>query len=1643
MKFSLDSINKGLSDFLGAVDGNPASTQSSTPSFTENRYNEKGFYTVSSFSDVEVHNFKILWQEPTATVIVKKKMFSSLAEYNKDEYMDPEERMFLMASKRLFSNKCKQIAYFEQLTKLEELVKNSGQLNDLLLPVVMGAVDSLSAIANATGNSNITDALAPTNKYIQQIKNVLFFNNPYPFTTWISDNAAMTSNLINQAFSHETGVMELTNFTSSSTETGLNFTDGRCSINFEDPYHLARITQEDIELAISDVSSGSGLNPINNQMYSFSLQQTLGTISELTGQFNSERTARGASPITFNQYPTAKVKVTATLDRNGVQIQFSTNIITDLTGIGSSITIDSNFVQASNPVTDALTPDEEQLFGAIIRNIYNYISSQQNYQSAQVSHNKAGNFLRRRMYMNHLGKHIVQTNDIVYVYMNSRTKYDNVVNNSIQGTFDSLSILSQMQQSVNDLQNTFNSIFNPSSNINLQLEKSMYVSSDFPSYLWLMFRNYFIESKDGTCVFVGLANVPSSNFTADSGYTFSVTASPQSKYFKMGPLSLNPGVSTDNGALLDPLTLYKTRYDQVYSNFSNDLPLLDENIKRLRTGKIKYKAGKQNGQTTTPENIKGGDKPNRTPDDQTIFKNDFTEDRDVVYAPDGLVYQWKQGIGVRVQFGTSLNNDPAAIGNINIQTDPFAKQDVFNALALMITGEPYNYLTYYQAAKDANPQQQQPFYNYLQTQFQKRNVTWGNFRPYKTFSNEKQTLAMIMSQFSIQQSYTDINNILTEYTNVQSQAIMNATTVGSTHAIQVAQNLNQILAERKSELEASISTQINSINQNLKASNNIILNGNDISVSNQDTDPEVTKQLRRKVDRLTRRLPWKVRSNTDANLFIVEDLFDKDQDIMAFAQDIVSATQFYSSSFDSVDGKITNVAELLYLEVFCDTQGHIRLRVPQYNKIPSSVFFKLLGDKHKYGTQIFPQFMEDLITNKIQYFAQLIEVEEDFIRLICTLFNSNTDKDCVEFINYGSSNSKQYNIYAKNLTSATFNFLSSDPSQSNNYASTLVNIESLLKNTPTSIFDSLKTVLTDVTKQSQNNNLFNIAQQANIVTNVLGANAVGANIDSSTFTTANFSSPRLTAIEQHLLHKAGKTVNLDDYLNTTGPANTILNNPKQAGINFVKAVQDISMHVANRQKYVTALSAALKSYKDSVALDASTSTQLNVLFQNTNSADIPDIYENLIEDENYDDLGPGSGKRFVIENECIKSLTIKETEPEHTHVTVMGTMDGFNSLKFDSGNYTRDSNGNSMTTAEAVDYDMWRQYGFKSGSTENRPYFTDAKKHCAPFAAMMLNRARMNIIRGEIKVVGNEYYQPGDVIYIKSENMLFYVSSVQHNFSWTTSFDTTLNLIYGHVPGEYIPNPFDIIGKMLYNNKYGDEITNYKEQNDNNEISIGALINPSFGSGSSSGISSTQYTDYTNKNKDVLEQILNQALVFTNRWNLGDNQQKIIPRIEIRQYTDSSLSSQTTPNGYYGNFITNMSDFANSISSYLIGENSNPTLRSTNPDQTKYLPEKDPLEGKPIVNIIPIDLSDKENTKSPSKYAYAYATSLQNSLVPVNKVAPQTYISNPQMLKNTDESPETMVDYDSLNLALIAYVLDVYVVFETTTTTPLQSQNAT
>jgi hypothetical protein len=120
---------------------------------------------------------------------------------------------------------------------------------------------------------------------------------------------------------------------------------------------------------------------------------------------------------------------------------------------------------------------------------------------------------------------------------------------------------------------------------------------------------------------------------------------------------------------------------------------------------------------------------------------------------------------------------------------------------------------------------------------------------------------------------------------------------------------------------------------------------------------------------------------------------------------------------------------------------------------------------------------------------------------------------------------------------------------------------------------------------------------------------------------------------------------------------------------------------------------------------------------------------------------------------------------------------------------------NLFIWAGGVDYDLWRNYGWRD-SQMTRAFIQDsatAQEYCRA----MLARQRSRILSGSLTVRGDSKYKVGDCVFIEEQELYFYIVQVQHSFTYGSDFSTTLSCEYARRPGEFIPHPFDVIGQSV------------------------------------------------------------------------------------------------------------------------------------------------------------------------------------------------------------------------------------------------------
>jgi hypothetical protein len=1389
----------------------------------QRNYVEEG-YLANNYGTATAKLIEITMQEPTATVLVKKKMFSSLIRNFDVSKFSLEERLTYQAMDRLFLNKSKQISSYEKLCKFQNAASKSGEIDEQLLPFLIGLGDNLAiltegSVYNSYGNGSFYQA-------IRSIKNVINYSGSSFYTKWVED--IITPMYIRKAIG--TGVMEFTNFTNLSTNCNVNGSTATFSANFDDPYEIMTVTLNDVEMAINDVLSTS---VVGGKLFNSSLDTSEELINKKINQLNKVRRARGASPISFKINPNTIYgkKVTAIVDATGQEILFEADPFQiqdanisppyllggEALGFqGISTNEKSNKLYGN--VRSAIHTSELSLFSDAVNNIFiNMSLNSRSVRNSTFNNSDLINYVRRKLTFYFAGKNVIQPMDTINVYMSSRAKNDTKIMSGISNALSGFGLFKNLNTQWDNFSNSLSSTFSPTQNVDVQVEKSVFLgNTQFPNYIWSMMRDQFTSSKEGTHVYAGVVTSVNSRY-GDGNFSVSVNGEDNTYYLKMGAVNYNPGTDETGGSIIyNPLTPYKTSFDQVYS-MTGPQEYLDENKENIDSGLLFVNKGPNAGgvPTTVAAVINPSD-------------NAEKKLKKVFYSPDGLVYKWKEGIGLFNSSGPSddifkENN----VGQQKTAADSLSGQDIINVVSLLVSGVPYNYSSFYRAGINAggiNLDQKNSTFttsrlSQLTQAITRNNAVWGNFIPFKSITlSDNSFTASLSPQYNspaaqygyVFNAQSNLSGYYTQLRNYQNLAITIQNSSSSIKADPQVKTLLSSIQQRTSEINSFISNKEKEFSDFI-TTNNVSIVGTDVSletddmINNQDSGQEIyRRKIRRKLNFLTRRMSWKVRSNKDSNYFIVDDSYDKNYDIFAFENNFQGNNiGLYNNEYVPVIDKINAAVKMLDLEFFADTQGHLRVRSPQYNRIPSSVFATMImNKKSKKNIQIFPNFLNDLMFNQIKSLYNQITVTEDYIRLFTALAgaknNLESDQPSIEYIITNTTKkTSKFKFISDPRTGEIYDFyyLSFDaPIQ---YTFYNAQIESGTKNNS---FTKIKVLNNVLQTQLNIQNAFDIGGRLSALNNKVNS--------SLTSPVSPVPGVILNTLVDRIYKKSGIKENIQDYIFNgyygVSVATSDLNNVNFTGFqpDYNKIDSLIAKKIEERQKYIKNMFNAIKSAYEINSLDDNAINLFLNSGPNSNKQSIPEIFESMIEDEDYDDYGPDSGKRYIIRNYQIRDYSINERMPEYTAVAVTGRLSKDLTVE-QSGQGFKQLPGvaNALLGTTAVDYDLWKMYGFKYVPTIDKPFLTNVTAQTGPFAASLLAKQRKKIIGGSITITGNEYMQPGEVIYLEQKGMLFYVESVSHSMQMGSSFTTTLNVSFGHYPGEYIPTVLDIAGKMLYNNR--------------------------------------------------------------------------------------------------------------------------------------------------------------------------------------------------------------------------------------------------
>jgi hypothetical protein len=276
----INNISNSFSRFNDTLN-NAIKGRGPPPPPVENVFVEDGFQNVpgTSFVDStvdsvdEIKKRRVTSQEPSLTVYIKKRAFWGLNSENDTRFMDDGEKLFMRASKILFEKKCTQIASYELLTKMDNLISEDAELDAEIIDTFIGIMegfidielnqleeDAVTALATDPTNvalsaqiteqfSDLKDNVESTRATLDGLRQVRQMQSKLRQSTntnWVIDPAQPDIFNVGRG----SGVIELTTVSSIDTSLGIEGT-GRINFTIPDPYNLTKITSNDLEIALA------------------------------------------------------------------------------------------------------------------------------------------------------------------------------------------------------------------------------------------------------------------------------------------------------------------------------------------------------------------------------------------------------------------------------------------------------------------------------------------------------------------------------------------------------------------------------------------------------------------------------------------------------------------------------------------------------------------------------------------------------------------------------------------------------------------------------------------------------------------------------------------------------------------------------------------------------------------------------------------------------------------------------------------------------------------------------------------------------------------------------------------------------------------------------------------------------------------------------------------------------------------------------------------------------------------------------------------------------------------------------------------------------------------------------------------------
>ena len=1315
---------------------------------TEQSFVEDGVSNIAGFSTVnntydhiqKPSRRKIHTQTNNATIFVKKRIFSTLRSNYDFKFMNEEERIFLKASKKLFERKTHDLAFYESLSNVENLFNDTGHLD----------IDSFS---ESTINSFFN--LLETSFSVSEFVGLDFSNLPsflQPFGDTIQQLIKLRDiNQKSKGNKFTTWIVDPTNPDFNGLGPGVGVIE------------LNQVESFSTVVSLNTGGGGATLNiqdPYKTMVISeidieIALRDALSPTQQLdqvAGDFlkraelldvrlNESRRKGDSSEVNFS-FPLGRENPIGTMVETGISFDRST-----LQTVGFSN------VQAAL-VTEILLLLKEW-HTSLSRAVIAFADINEKYSD-----------VRKRMRSEYLGFSIIQQMDALHIFMNSNTR-------DISGVNDI--------STLGDILNVNNDTLSLST-----IEKEhKFTAPDVPWPMYLAMRDRSVFRGDGVQIFSGLVeNVKTSYRASDGSFTMRVVCKDNVKYLDLGRFTKNPALENPSAILYDPLTPFQSTIDPGTGLRKGDFELSDENKKRLKY--LHFDDGILSGQRVTEQNI---------------FQEKLVGGKVLSFQHvPGLIYKWKEGI-ISESLATSTQRNLSGIGPVTADVtstfgvtsleNPFGGLDAADSISILITGRPFNYATFFKHAIDSgvfstsNTNQSQGYFNYLFDFLERQNQAFGDFFPAisspidpivagEAYKQKRKFDSFNRDLLLREQELAELEDKIGSSSGALSSNLISGDSEDKA-LIAIRTNIKQV-RQRIADIKKASLEGTSVDDENLSAvSFGVVGNNSYLSFDNTQL-----QEARDEIEWNVIRKPEEVRFNTDKNYFIVSEEYTSNTDIQAFAKNLARASpDIWNSDYENPKDLCMQAAESIGFELYANSQGNIVFKPPSYNRTPLSLLFRLIALQKGSGVSHAPEFLESLFQTREKLLLDDIKITELEILKNLVLLGEQISS------NTGGSFSFPSEIGTKSIGIDLMSFSLTGTSSGNTLS-----------------FEIDEEVLR---REATKDSIFDIGQQSAL-------RGRGLDLSDSEFTSAAF---LLISVENAILEFFGRfdlKSTLSDSDDLAQAKKDILENivgrDTNAQTNRLQLIKQMAQKVSTRQSLLKQWIATKKNRVSFDPLEKSEalfgaenirniSDFANTLGSTTSGlSTFPKFMENLIEDDLSNKKGFRSGKRFIIEDDVILGMDIDANEPEFNFIEVVGNEDllrtssdgGLGGIKY-------------QFWAGSVDFDSWRKYGFRPGPTIHRADFTDAETQCAPYGVFKLQEQRRKLHSGTVTVIGNEFYEVGDVVYITNKSSLFYVEEVSHTHDLKSNeFSTTLNISFGRALGEYIPTTLDIIGRGVLSN---------------------------------------------------------------------------------------------------------------------------------------------------------------------------------------------------------------------------------------------------